>query len=240
MKVIAFDDDFATKYVTDHGGGIRNDCLGTEDSNDWYLTSLNRIDPGLNDRVWKTAIITGEFCGSDWGAIQGTTERFQLNLDFIKKTHWSFIGTAGGAIVPQDQQHQENLDLLHKTLGYRFVISRIDMPATISTGQAVSVHLTIENKGVAPFYFDWPVVLSFLDEDDTVILQARQDVDIRQWLPGNHFVEIQVTLPADIGKGVYDVRLAIHDPETDQPGILFANDGKDEAGRYLIGRFMVE
>ena len=38
--VIPFDDDFATKYVTDHGGGIRNDCVGQEDSNNWYLTSL--------------------------------------------------------------------------------------------------------------------------------------------------------------------------------------------------------
>jgi len=120
------------------------------------------------------------------------------------------------------------------------MIRQVDMPATISAGQAASVRLIIENKGVAPFYFDWPVVLSFMDEDGTVILQTRQDVDIRQWLPGNHVVEIQVTLPVDIGKGVYDVRLAIHDPETDQPGILFANDGKDEAGRYLIGRFMVE
>ena len=34
--VIAFDDDFATKYVTDHGGGIRNDCLGDEDNNNWW------------------------------------------------------------------------------------------------------------------------------------------------------------------------------------------------------------
>ncbi|UCF65185.1 MAG: beta-galactosidase, partial [bacterium] len=40
-KVIAFDDNFATKYVTDRGGGIRNDCLGTTEANNWYLESLN-------------------------------------------------------------------------------------------------------------------------------------------------------------------------------------------------------
>ena len=83
-------------------------------------------------------------------------------------------------------------------------------------------------------------MLSVLDEDGTVILQIRPGVDLRQWLPGNHVVETQVTLPADIGQGVYDVKLAIHDPETDQSGILFANDGKDETGRYLVGRFRVE
>ena len=61
MKVIAFDDDFATRRVAEHGGGIRNDCLGTPESNDWYLESLRQADPGLNDRVWKTAMIGGEF-----------------------------------------------------------------------------------------------------------------------------------------------------------------------------------
>ena len=99
LKVIAFDDDFATEYVPDHGGGIRNDCLGTEESNDWYLESLNAIDPTLNSRVWKTAVITGEFCGGNAGAIAGTTERFDLNYDFVKQTHWSFIGPAGGTII---------------------------------------------------------------------------------------------------------------------------------------------
>jgi len=43
MKVIPFDDDFGTEYATNHGCGIRNDCLGTEASNDWYLESLNRL-----------------------------------------------------------------------------------------------------------------------------------------------------------------------------------------------------
>ena len=240
MKVIAFDDDFATRYVTDRGGGIRNDCLGTQDANEWYLASLNGIDPGMNERVWKTAIITGEFCGSDWGAIQGTTDRFQLNLDFIKETHWSFIGSAGGAIVPRDQQHRNNLDLLHKTLGYRFVLRQVDIPETISAGEYMTIRFVIENKGVAPFYFNWPVVLDFVDDRDMVVFQERPGVNIRQWLPGIHAFDIRVRIPDDMADGIYDLKLAIHDPETDRPGILFANSGKDETGRYLAGRFQVE
>jgi hypothetical protein len=78
--VIAFDDDFATRYVTEHGEGIRNDCLGTRASNNWYLESLNRIDPTLNERAWKIGIITGEFCGGDQGALEGTTTRFQSRM----------------------------------------------------------------------------------------------------------------------------------------------------------------
>jgi len=239
-KVIAFDDDFATKYVVDHGGGIRNDCLGTKEENDWYLESLNRIDPTLNDRVWKTAIITGEFCGSDWGAIQGTTVRFDLNYDFIQKTHWSFIGSAGGAIQPQSEEHKKNLDKLWKKLGYRFVLRKVDHESSIEKGNNLAVQIQVENKGVAPFYFEWPLVFYLIDSEGKVALQKKLDVDIREWLPGTVRCDASVYILDDLSPGLYDVKLAIHDPDTGAPGVMFANTGRDEKGRYLVSRLKVK
>jgi hypothetical protein len=239
-KVIAFDDDFATKYVTDHGGGIRNDCLGTKESNNWYLESLNSIDPTMNDRVWKTAIITGEFCGSEQGAIEGTTTRFDLNYEFIKKTHWSFIGSAGGAIEPQSEQHKLNLDKLFKTLGYRFVLREVTHSAESSAGAKLDVSIKVENKGVAPFYFDWPLVLSLADERDSVLFEKTLNVDIRQWLPGLNSNEVSVNLPASLNAGEYRLKLAINDPQKSKPGVLFANTGKDDSGRYLVSYLTIK
>jgi hypothetical protein len=239
-KVIAFDDDFATKYVTDRGGGIRNDCLGTAESNNWYLESLNRIDPNLNAKVWKKAIITGEFCGSDFGAQEGTTMRFQLNLNFIKQTHWSFIGSAGGAIAPVSEEHRRNLDLLHKTLGYRFVLRSVEHEKSVDKGTTQQIKIDIENKGVAPFYFDWPLVLFLIDESDNVALQSELDVDIRQWLPGSHSVNTSTAIPASIAAGDYEIKLAILDPMTNSPGVRFANTGRDVSGRYLVSRLEIK
>jgi hypothetical protein len=239
-KVIAFDDDFATKYVTDHGGGIRNDCLGTKESNDWYLESLNWVDPTLNDRVWKTAIITGEFCGSDQGAIEGTTERFDLNFEFIKKTHWSFIGSAGGAIEPQSEEHRKNLDKLHKTLGYRFVLREVAFEKTLNKGDTLNLTIKVENKGVAPFYFQWRLVLYMIDEQNAVAFQQPLDVDIRSWLSGTSTVSTKIVIPTHLNPGDYDVKLAIHDPDSNQPGVMFANKGGDEQKRYLVGGLTIE
>jgi hypothetical protein len=238
-KVIAFDDDFATEYVTDRGGGIRNDCLGTSDSNNWYLTSLNRIDPTLNDRVWKNAIITGEFCGSDWGAMQGTTVRFDLNYEFVKSTHWSFIGSAGGAINPENEEHRQNLDQLHKTLGYRYVLKTVSMPESANPGTTLSVSITVENKGIAPFYFDWPLVLYIVDDTDAAVFQTEVAIDIRNWLPGTNQDAANIDLPANLPSGKYKVKFAIHDPDTDVPGVLFANEGKDDSDRYLVANLTV-
>ncbi|MBN2367309.1 MAG: DUF4832 domain-containing protein [Calditrichaeota bacterium] len=238
-KVIAFDDDFATKYVTDRGGGIRNDCLGTEDSNNWYLESLNRIDPTLNDRVWKNAIITGEFCGSSYGAQQGTTVRFDLNYQFIQQTHWSFIGSAGGAINPVDEEHRENLDNLHKKLGYRFVLKRVTRPASASRGANIEMKITVENKGVAPFYYSWPLVGYLIAADGSVIHQQELAVDIRQWLPGEITSDVNISVPVNISSGTCDIKLAIHDPNTNKPGVMFANTNRDEEGRYLVSRLKI-
>jgi hypothetical protein len=237
--VIAFDDDFATKYVTDRGGGIRNDCLGEEDSNNWYLTSLNSIDPTLNDRVWRTAIITGEFCGSSYGAEIGTTERFDLNYEFIKQTHWSYIGSAGGAISPIDDVHRANLNKLHKTLGYRFVLRKVDHDETIDANTNLSVSITVENKGIAPFYYDWPLVVYLIAEDGSVSLESEFEVDIKTWLPGMHTFSEPVNIPASIGSGTYEMKLAILDPDAGIPGVMFANTDRDEEGRYLVGRLTV-
>ena len=237
--VIAFDDNFATKYVTDHGGGIRNDCLGTKDSNDWYLESLSSVDPTLNDRIWKTAIITGEFCGSSYGATIGTTERFDLNYAFIQQTHWSYIGSAGGAIIPQDDEHRNNLDKLHKTLGYRFVLRKVEHNNSIDKNSELSISITVENKGVAPFYYDWPMTIYLISSDGVVVMEENLSIDIKTWLPGLHTFSESVDIPADINSGNYDVKLAILDPDTGKPGVMFANTDRDDEGRYLVSKLAI-
>ncbi|MDZ7374454.1 MAG: DUF4832 domain-containing protein [candidate division KSB1 bacterium] len=239
-KVIAFDDPFATQWVTSRGGGLRNDCLGTEEGNAWYLASLNRIDPGLNDRVWKQAFITGEFCGARWGAIMGTTGRFEVNYRFIQQTHWSFIGPSGGDIAPLTDEHRRNLDRLYKTLGYRFVLRRALLNRSVKRGGKLGLVMMVQNKGVAPFYFRWPLVVYLINSKGEVALQRETAIDIREWLPGTRLAHDEIAIPEELPPGRYEIRVAIHDPAKGKPGVLFANAGKDQEGRYPLGIVLVE
>lgn len=239
-KVIAFDDPFAVKWVTSRGGGIRNDCLGTEEENNWYLYALSQVDPGLNDQVWKRAFITGEFCGGYRGAMEGTLERFELNYKFIQQTHWSFLGPAGGNLRPLSEEHRRNLDKLHKTLGYRFVLRQARYSRSVKRGGRLDITLVVDNKGVAPFYFPWPLVVYLTDSQGEVALQRETTMDIRQWIPGRHVASDKIEIPENLSPGGYDIRIAIHDPAKGKPGILFANAGRDQHDRYVVGRVRVE
>ncbi|TFG96029.1 MAG: DUF4832 domain-containing protein, partial [Calditrichales bacterium] len=90
------------------------------------------------------------------------------------------------------------------------------------------------------FYFDWPLFLSLANEQDSVIFENDLDVDIRQWLPGFNANAVSVHLPENLAAGEYRVKLAIHDPLKDKPGVLFANTGKDESGRYLVSYLTIK
>jgi hypothetical protein len=94
----------------------------------------------------------------------------------------------------------------------------------------------VENKGVAPFYRAWSLMGYLVSPDGVVALEQDLGVDIRTWLPGSSTFTVTLQLPQNLTAGTYDIKLAIPDPDFDLPGILFANKGKDDESRYLVGR----
>ncbi|MCK4321923.1 hypothetical protein KAX08_05360, partial [candidate division WOR-3 bacterium] len=93
---------------------------------------------------------------------------------------------------------------------------------------------------VAPFYFDWPLVLYLIGSKGKVVFKQNLNVDIRNWLPGIHAVSFNIFIPSDISPNIYEIKLAIHDPVKDAPGVMFANTGQDEGGRYLVSRLKID
>jgi len=245
--VIAFDDEFATKYLTTRGGGIRDDCLGKEEENNWYLESMTKISPKLIDEHYKMAIITGEFCGSEQGALDGIMKRWDLNFSFIQKTHWSWIGPAGGDLVMSEGDVLKRAKILHKKLGYRFRFSEFRYPDKIKVKGNLKLKAKVVNEGVAPFYYPWPTAIAFKRVSRRVShLHYEMKVkdpewDCRNWLPGEHDLVLNISLPPEskLGPGAYDVFISILDPSTGKPGVNLAMTGRDSEGRYKIGRVRV-
>ncbi len=242
--VIAFDDTFATTYMTNRGHGIRNDCLGTQASNDWYLEFLNDISSTLNANLYKTGVVTGEFCGGESGALAGLRDRFTLNHNFIKQTHWSHIGPAGGTLANMTNSTlKANSETLHKSLGYHFVMTEVKHERALHPGNTLNLSFKINNEGVAPFYYPWPIEISLKNPSGTIVSSktlSSSPWDIRNWLPGLTTLTTTLTLSNSLPLQKYQVGFAILDPSTNLPAVRLGNTGRDSQGRYFFSELMLE
>ncbi|PIE67246.1 MAG: hypothetical protein CSA23_05185 [Deltaproteobacteria bacterium] len=234
--VIPFDDDFAMAYMAERGHGLRNDCLGTPAANDWFDESMDAL--GLQmDQLSATGMIGGEFCGSEQGAREGFGQRFDQNLDFIVRNHWSFIGPAGGSLLVSSGKLLENAKTAYMNMGYRLRIDEIryNNPAS----NLLHLAMIIENEGVAPFYYPWQAQIAF-SSNGTIMAESAVVDDgwnPRNWMPGETALVAKIPTPHVPGR--YDILFSIHDPDTGQPAVLLANTGNDGSKRYLLGQVEV-
>ena len=89
----------------------------------------------------------------------------------------------------------EKAKAAHASLGYDFAATESRIQNTNST---TTVSLKITNRGVAPFYYNWPVEFSILDANGTAAATQKVDANLPSLLPGQT-TELTTTLPTAEG-----------------------------------------
>jgi len=108
------------------------------------------------------------------------------------------------------------------SIGYRLLVERVRLPRTIFWGNAARLSLTLNNRGIAPFYYPWPLVVYVLDVEGALLVSFPLDVDMRALLPDTP-LKVSARLPvADLPDGNYTLAVALLDPLTAQPAVRFA------------------
>jgi len=235
--VIAFDDRFATGYLASKGGGVRNDNLGRPDENAWYLEAMNAVSKTILGEQFKRGIVTGEFGNSERGAREALTARFDQNMRFVERTHWSFIGPAGGSLPVAKGELLSRAKALHMKLGYRFRFKEVRHPGAAKRGFTLNLRATVVNDGVAPFYFGWKPAVVFIDSGGRVraeVALGDPAWDPGAWLPGERELALGVKVPRTLPAGRYSLGFGIIDPATKRPGIRLAQKGRLPSGWYPI------
>jgi hypothetical protein len=235
--------------------GIYWDSFAHADQNDHAEGILRLVDR------WKNAVIGGE-CAYDWGnwriqpgpdataSVSDPVHRIYIE-NLIKKLHVNHLGwidqydhTVMAAVKGAAE--------LQKAMGYRFIIKEFTYSKRIEPGGNLEIAFKVENIGVTPFYYNWPVEVSLLDpETKELVWKAKlQNTDIRDWLPSDKWnsdlgdyeipakiysVHENLTLPAGFGKGKYILALAILDPAGDRPSVRFAIKNYMNGGRHPMG-----
>jgi hypothetical protein len=122
----------------------------------FYLAALRQAGPTALER-WRTAPIGGEVRPELWPCLW-KTEGCQQGQDFarcVRETHATWLMDSSTS-KPMPPDERERALAAARSLGYELQVTKA---SSVLTGGRLEVSVTITNRGVAPFYAGWPVLV---------------------------------------------------------------------------------
>ncbi len=176
----------------DYQFGVFWDSWGTHKDTARMLEVLE--SPGLAGS-WKTRVRGGEISygfGEPPGESPDDSITKPQHVDWIecltRRGHWNHLGWVS-FYDWKNPVAQANGHRLQKAFGYRFVIDEFAFTPSIAPGGTLDISFAVCNTGSSPFYYQWPVEVSLLDEQtrQPIWRETIPHLDIRQWLPGDRW-----------------------------------------------------
>jgi len=228
------------KYATSKGTGWRADCLGDMGGfsdgwchmRDFYPQQIKRA--GITD-TWKTAPVAFETC---WDMRKWKKEGWDIEriFNWALAQHASYINNKS-APLPEGTRSQ--VERLLRKLGYRFVLRSLKHPAAVEPGGTLSVEMKWENVGVAPCYADYKPAVRLVGRDGKPRCTELCEGTVRDWLPGTFTNKKAIDLPDDLKPGEYSLQVAIVRPDTKEPVVKLAIEGRGDDGWYPLSEVTV-
>lgn len=186
---------------------------GKPEDNWFYLPAL--AEAGAKDK-WKTQPIGGEIRPELWET-SFTGQKHPQEQDFaecVEQTHVSWLMDTGlfSLTIPLSDDRKKTAIQAIQRMGYEFHVAKWKR-------EGKSIEITVENRGVAPFYHDWQAELHAGEE-----VVAR--FDLHGILPGDSSVWKAET------KSDGPFRLRVPNPMPGGKPLRFANVEQD--GEWLV------
>jgi hypothetical protein len=115
----------------------------------------------------------------------------------------------------------EKLALFSNRIGYRYILRQALYDRRAAPGGQFRFQCWIENVGVAPICRRYDLALR-LRQGDVEAIMPLSDVDIREWLPGDAWIDRTLSVPSSIRRGPAELSAALVDSQTRRPRIRFA------------------
>lgn len=198
-----------------------------EKKDDWfYMPALKQAGSAAVEK-WKTHPIGGEIRPEAWGKVfdaKPGDKRIQDFRECVNQTHVSWLMDSGMFEKKSRKDRMLRAETEVRRMGYEFHVPAV----SVSLQQKkLKVTLELENRGVAPFYYDWNAEYGLLAEGKvvkTVVASGK----IKGLLPGDQPREWNDTLDlSDLPPARYT--LAVRVPNTLPHGlpVRFANATQD-------------
>lgn len=130
---------------------------GKPDKSWFYMPSLKAAGASAEAK-WKTAPVGGEIRPEAWGEVFDTKPskpEIQSFRESVAATHASWVMDSGMFKQRQDQGRIDRAAAEVLRMGYEFHVPAVQIDKV--TAGKLPVRVELVNRGVAPFYYDWPV-----------------------------------------------------------------------------------
>jgi len=219
--------------------GLYNDMVGEALNTSQWLDWIRRggvYDQTQNKsllampQAWKTAAIGGEMTSAhSMEDLMGS--RLQEVLKHVKASHMTFIGPK----APKADLGQAAYQQILSQLGYQIYVSQAQLE---QKRQEQTMTLTFENRGAAPFYYDWPLYLYLQDGQGKELKKIEVPLTLSQLVPGRQekvSVALNLSSQESSQAGHYQYSLGIVDPMTGKDALRLAMPGYDaQVGRTIL------
>jgi hypothetical protein len=209
-------------------------------SDSWYFMALMKAaGPEAFDK-WKTYPIGGEIRPEAWGKVFDAEPGMKEIQNFrkcVESTHATWVMDSGMFKKEHNAERIKRAEDEVRRMGYEFHVLAVAIAAVTDGKLPVTVEL--ENRGVAPFYYDWPIEFGLIGADGGVAAtvpgagkltglrpgdKARmwnENLDVKAVVAGKYKLALRV--PNRLPKG-NPVRFANRTQDVDAKGWLTLGD----------------
>jgi hypothetical protein len=199
-----------------HDDSIGRDTVGAKPSFFW-----NRIRAAHLDDIWQTRPIGGEM----YPALNKTLWDLYPRSDDqnveedIRTTHMSWMSNNNAFSPTLTPAQRARALAAHRLMGYElFVAAAKTAPAP---GGKTTLTLQLENRGIAPFYYDWKVEVAYASPDQGILAATPVGWKLTTLLPGKP-LQWQTELPRPPAGATAIVMRAVNPLKNGKP-LCFAN-----------------
>ena len=195
---------------------------------------------------WQTQPIGGELYPPEQSCIWDTSQPacVPAGQDFstcVTLTHASWMINQA-VFSPGFTGAQQTLALAGaRQLGYELYVTNAQIVDARLSG-ALNISLQIQNTGVAPFYYNWPVQIGILNANNALVETSTTPWMLTSILPGSTNTIWNYSQNSQgLAAGQYKLVLRVQNPLTNGISFHFANQTQDAdvAGWLTLGQFSV-
>ncbi|WNR42911.1 DUF4832 domain-containing protein [Paenibacillus roseipurpureus] len=229
------------QYVLDQGITLRDDGISVKWFADRFGLSTLR-NPEFFEPFWRTKPINMELDHYHDTITNDTWKEGVPLTAAVEESHATYVGFHGN---PR-QWLTENPKLartLANRSGYWYFLQEAELPTQVKSGSAVELGLLWLNRGTAPSYRTFKLIVELQKEGETSHRIEAASSDNRDWMPDQAVREQAVwTVPEQLAEGRYALAVGLVDDSEgkSRPIELALSDRiRTATGLYYLGEIVI-